>query len=85
MVVGIMMLPAAAARFWSETVPGQMVVATVFGFVACLTGLLVSYHESLPASPSIILAAGVLYGLSVLLGRQGSLAAGLIRLRHLQR
>jgi zinc/manganese transport system permease protein len=85
MVVGIMMLPAAAARFWSETVPGQMVVATLFGILACIAGLLVSYHEELPASPSIILSAGALYGISVLLGRHGSLASAAIRLRHLQR
>jgi zinc/manganese transport system permease protein len=85
MVVGIMMLPAAAARFWSETVPGQMVVATLFGILASIAGLLVSYHEELPASPSIILSAGALYGASVMLGRQGSLASAIIRLRHLQR
>ena len=84
MVVGIMMLPAAAARFWSETVSGQMIVAVILGFAACVAGLLVSYHESLPASPSIILAAGLLYGGSILMGRHGSLAASLLRLRHLQ-
>ncbi|HEX2528901.1 MAG TPA: metal ABC transporter permease [Geminicoccus sp.] len=85
MVVGIMMLPAAAARFWSETVPGQMIVATLFGFVACVAGLLISYHEELPASPSIILSAGILYGASILLGRHGSVANAALRLRHLQR
>lgn len=85
MVVGIMMLPAAAARFWSETVPGQMVVASALGFLACLTGLLFSYQQSLPASPSIILAAGAVYGVSVLLGPHGSLAVAALRLRHLQR
>jgi zinc/manganese transport system permease protein len=85
MVVGIMMLPAAAARFWSETVPGQMVIATVLGFAACVAGLLFSYHQGLAASPAIILSAGALYGGSVLLGRHGSLAAAVLRLRHLQR
>ena len=84
MVVGIMMLPAAAARFWSETVSGQMIVAVALGFAACFVGLLVSYHEGAPASPSIILAAGLLYGGSVLLGLHGSLATSLLRLRHLQ-
>ncbi|WP_027132599.1 metal ABC transporter permease [Geminicoccus roseus] len=85
MVVGIMMLPAAAARFWSESVPGQMAAATVIGIAACTAGLLFSYHQSLPASPAIILAAGAIYGASLLLGRHGSLAASALRLRHLQR
>ena len=83
MVVGIMMLPAASARFWSETVPGQMVVAVVVGFAACFAGLLVSYHEAFPASPCIILAAGLLYALSVILGRHDSLMSSVLRLRHL--
>jgi zinc/manganese transport system permease protein len=85
MVVGIMMLPAATARFWSETLPGQMMVASLLGFAACVAGLLISYHQSLPASPAIILAAGAFYGCSVLIGRHGSFAASLLRLRHLQR
>ena len=85
MVVGIMMLPAAAARFWSESVAGQMATASVLGFCACAAGLLFSYHESLPASPAIILAAGGIYGASVLFGRHGSLMASALRLRHLQR
>ena len=84
MVVGIMMLPAASARFWSENVAGQMAIASLLGFAACLTGLLFSYHYSLPASPAIILAAGAIYGASVLLGRHGSLLASALRLRHLQ-
>ena len=85
MVVGLMMLPAAAARFWAEFVPGQMLIAIVFGIVASIAGLLVSYHAAVPASPAIILAAGSLYLVSVLVGRHGSVGASLIRLRHLER
>jgi zinc/manganese transport system permease protein len=85
MVVGLMMLPAAAARFWAETVPGQMAVAVALGMVSSVAGLLVSYHVSVPASPAIILSAGSLYLASVLVGRHGSLAASAIRLRHFER
>lgn len=85
MVVGLMMLPAAAARFWAETVPGQMAVAVALGSVSSVAGLLLSYHASVPASPAIILSAGALYLASVLFGRQGSIAASVIRLRHLER
>jgi zinc/manganese transport system permease protein len=73
MVVGIMMLPAASARFWMRTAAGQMPVAALMGAFASLAGLLVSYHYNLPASPAIILAAGVVYLVSVAVGPQGGL------------
>lgn len=82
MVVGIMMLPATAARFWAETVPGQMLVAICFGTAASAAGLLISYHQNLPASPAIILSASALYAASLLFGRHDSFAARAIRLRH---
>lgn len=68
MVVGIMMLPAATSRFWVRSASAQMVLAAVLGMVASWSGLLVSFHADVPASPAIILVAGMLYFLSVLLG-----------------
>src|SRR5690606_21638090 len=73
MVVGIMMLPAAAARFWAVTAIGQMALAALVGAFASFSGLLLSYYANLPASPAIILAAGIVYFLSVTFGRQGGL------------
>lgn len=73
MVVGIMMLPAAAARFWAVTAIGQMALAALMGAFASFSGLLLSYYANLPASPAIILAAGIVYFLSVTFGRQGGL------------
>ncbi|HLR13736.1 MAG TPA: metal ABC transporter permease [Burkholderiaceae bacterium] len=68
MVVGIMMLPAATARFWIRSAGGQMVLAAMLGVVASWAGLLVSFHADVPASPAIILVAGALYFLSVVAG-----------------
>lgn len=82
MVVGLMMIPAVSARFWSRSVAGQMLTATVIGVAASIAGLLISYHLSAPASSAIILSAGTLYILSILCGRYGSVAASTIRLRH---
>ena len=73
MVVGIMMLPATAARFWARTAGRQMVLAGVIGSGASFVGLLVSYHVDVPASPAIILSAGAVYFLSVALGPYGGL------------
>ncbi|MBB1627456.1 metal ABC transporter permease [Achromobacter sp. UMC71] len=73
MVVGIMMLPAAAARFWLRSAAGQIPLAAGVGVAASVAGLLVSYHFNVPASPAIILAAGVCYLFSIVCGPQGGL------------
>ncbi len=81
MVVGIMILPAAAARFWSSSLPGQLAVAFATAAVASYAGLLTSFHWDLPSGPAIILAAGVIYAVSLVAGRFGSL---LPRRKHLE-
>lgn len=68
MVVGIMMLPATSARFWVRSVGQQMVLASVLGAVACYLGLLASFYADVPTSPAIILAAGLLYCVSLSCG-----------------
>ncbi|MEM9360808.1 MAG: metal ABC transporter permease [Pseudomonadota bacterium] len=72
MAVGIMILPAAAARFWSESIGGLITVAVIVAVFSSLSGLLLSYHFSLPSGPAIILVAGLVYTLSLLLGPVGS-------------
>ncbi len=64
LAVGRMLLPAAAARCWGLGVFGSMALATGFGLAASVAGLLVSYHANLPSGPAIILAAGLLFGIS---------------------
>lgn len=73
MVVGIMMLPATAARFWVRSAGHQMILSAAIGTLASYFGLLLSYHANVPASPAIILSAGCVYFLSIFLGPQGGL------------
>ena len=84
MAVGIMILPAAAARFWAASIGGLVFTAVAFAMVSSLAGLLLSYHFSLPSGPAIILVAGFAYGLSLLLGPVGGLAARAFPRRHLE-
>lgn len=65
LAIGPMLLPAAAARCWGLGVAGSMALAIAFGFVASVAGLLISYHANLPSGPAIVLAAGLLFGLSL--------------------
>lgn len=85
MVVGIMMLPAAAARFWASQVWSLIVVAFIIACTASLSGLLLSYHGDLPAGPAIILIAGCCYLVSLLVGPNDSILSHIIRLPHYQR
>jgi zinc/manganese transport system permease protein len=73
LAVGMMMLPAAAARFWSAEITLMMMIATAIGIASGLCGLLLSFHAELPAGPAIILVAGAAYLGSLLLGREGGL------------
>ncbi|AIG03861.1 manganese(II)/zinc(II) ABC transporter, permease protein [Pseudomonas fluorescens] len=68
MVVGLMMLPAAASRFWSRRLPTLIAVSAVLGSLSVWLGLLLSFHYSLPSGPAIVLVAGGLYLLSVVFG-----------------
>ena len=65
LAVGPMLLPAAAARCWGLGVAASMALATGFGLAASIAGLLVSYHCNLPSGPAIVLAAGLLFGISL--------------------
>jgi zinc/manganese transport system permease protein len=84
MAVGIMLLPAIAARFWAEDVAGMIVVSVLIALIASVTGLLASYYTSVPTGPAIILVCGVLYLLSMLVGAKSGLIFGLVPRKHLE-
>lgn len=73
MAVGLMVLPAAAARFWTRRLIPLMATATAFALFACMAGLLVSYHADWPTSPVIVLCLGLLYLGSLVFAPRGVL------------
>jgi zinc/manganese transport system permease protein len=73
MAVGLMMLPAAAARFWVRELYSLSAVSAAVGLASGFLGLLLSYHLDLPSGPSIVLVAGIAYVASVLVGPRASL------------
>lgn len=84
MAVGLMMLPAAAARFWANDVTGLAAASSAIAILSGYVGLLLSYHFNLPSGPAIVLVAGGGYVLSILLGRYGSLRLQLMPRPHLE-
>lgn len=84
MAVGIMVLPAATARLWVRSVPALMVLASALALAACVVGLLLSYHVDWPTSPTIVLALGAAYLVSLVAGRFGAWRLGRSARRHLR-
>lgn len=66
LAIGPMLLPAAAARCWTQKVWATIALATAIGMAAALAGLLVSYYANLPSGPAIVMGSGLIYGLSLL-------------------
>jgi zinc/manganese transport system permease protein len=83
MAVGLMMLPALAARYWTRSLIGALAAACGIALLSGYCGLLVSFHADLPSGPAIVLFAGGAYLLSLVAGRQGLLRLWQQR-RHLE-
>lgn len=73
MSVGLLVLPAAASRFWVREITPMLLLSSAIAMVGSASGLLISYHADLPTGPTIVLCLGVLYLLSLTFGRQGLL------------
>ena len=58
MAVGIMILPAAAARLWVRDISRLIPLAMFSPSPAPPAGLLLSFHGELPAGPAIVLTLG---------------------------
>lgn len=84
MAVGLMMLPAAAARFWARDVIALATTSSAIAFGSGFAGLLLSFHLDLPSGPAIVLVAGGVYIVSVALGSQGSLRTRWLPSPHLE-
>ena len=66
MAVGLLILPAAAARQWATRLESLIGLSALIGLAAAIAGLVLSYQVDLPSGPSIVLCAGLAYLLSVL-------------------
>nr|WP_276741580.1 metal ABC transporter permease [Pantoea septica] len=73
MSVGLMMLPAASARFWSRHLAWMLAAAMGLAIAAAVIGLMLSWRFSLPTGPAVVLSAALLFFLSILAGPCGGL------------
>jgi len=72
MAVGLMILPATAARYWSGTITAQLGLGFIFSLLSCWLGLTLSYVlPETPSGPAIVLVAGTIFVLSAMFGPLG--------------
>ena len=82
--IGIIIIPAATARFWSRDITVMIVLSVVSGLLSGWAGLLFAFHGGIPSGPAVTLVAGVLYTVSVLFGPIGGLVWHIFPGRHLE-
>ena len=83
MAIGIMILPAAAARFWAKTLDQILITSILLSFAGCYIGLLLSFYFDLPAGPAIVFSLGIIYTASLLIGFNDGLLKKYHSKRHL--
>jgi zinc/manganese transport system permease protein len=83
LAIGLMMLPAAASRFWSDDVTAMIGISVLIGCLSTAAGLLASFHTGVAAGPAIVLSAGVAFAASMIFGRRQGLIHRVLPRRHL--
>jgi zinc/manganese transport system permease protein len=82
--MGIIIIPAAIARFWARDISGMIALAVASALVSGVVGVLFAFHAGIPSGPAVTLVAGLGYILSVLFGSVGGLVWRLFPGRHLE-
>jgi zinc/manganese transport system permease protein len=82
MSVGLMMLPAVAARHWGVSLGAQMRASVAIACLASVGGLLLAFHADLPGGPAIVLTAGGLWLASLAVGPHHSLVRRYLPVAH---
>ena len=84
LAVGLMILPAGIARFWSRDITGMICIAVASAALSGYAGLVLSFQTRVPSGPAIILVAAALYVASVLFGSVSGIVRQLFPGRHLE-
>jgi zinc/manganese transport system permease protein len=84
MTVGLMMVPAAAARFWARGFAGQVGAAVLISTAASAAGLVVARALEVEPGAAMVLAAAVLFLVSAATGPHRSLLQSLPGRPHLE-
>jgi zinc/manganese transport system permease protein len=84
LAVGLMILPAGIARFWSRELTGMITIAVASAIISGYAGLVLSFQTRIPSGPAIILVAAALYVASILFGNVRGVVRQLFPAPHLE-
>jgi zinc/manganese transport system permease protein len=84
LAVGLMILPAAIARFWSRELTGMITIAVTSAIISGYAGLVLSFQTRIPSGPAIILVSAALYVVSILFGNVRGIVRQLFPAPHLE-
>ncbi len=66
LITSLLIIPAAAARPFASSPEKMAVIAVLIGALAVMMGLLASLQLDTPSGPSIVVAAAILFGMSMI-------------------
>ena len=85
LIVALLVIPSAAARFWTERLRVMVPLSGALGGLSAYTGSCISaLLADAPAGAIIALTAGVLFAVSVLLAPSRGVLASIVRLLRLR-
>jgi len=67
LVIALLTLPAATARYYARSLVQMMIIASILGALFTTSGLIVSYQPNLPAGATIVVIAGLAYLIATVL------------------
>jgi zinc/manganese transport system permease protein len=82
--VGIIIIPAGIARFWTRDISMMIALAIASALISGWAGVLFAFDAGIPSGPAVTLMAGILYIGSVLFGPVGGLIWRAFPGRHLE-
>jgi zinc/manganese transport system permease protein len=82
LAVALMILPAACARLWTQSLGAMLGFAVLCALGGGLSGLMLAYVLPVAPSAAIVLVLGVLYFISLVFGTHGSIAQNYTRTVH---
>ena len=86
LIVAMLIIPAAAARFWTDDLLIMTLLAGIFGALSGFGGSLISARfVNLPAGAVIVLTAGLVFAMSMLLAPRRGMSGDIVRRLSLRR
>jgi len=71
LVIALLVIPPAAARFWTDHLAAMTTLASIIGAVSAASGVVVSALDArIPSGAAIVQSAAVIFSISMVVGRR---------------